>query len=112
MVRLAQDADLLIHECTFPESFIRHRAKTGVGIYSHTSPRQLGEIAVRANVKRLVPTHFGHFDCTHALIKRVATHHFPVEEMGPHLMDEVVHDIRASYLGPLQLATDLLRIDL
>lgn len=111
MVRLAQGADLLIHECTFPESFIRHRQKTGVGIYSHTSPRQLGEIASRANVKRLVPTHFGHFDCTHALIKRVATHHFPVEEMGPHLMDEVVQDIRATYKGPLQLASDLLRID-
>ena len=112
MARLSQDADLLIHECTFPESFIEHRRKTGVGIFAHTSPTELGRIAARANAKHLVPTHFGHFDCTSTLIKRVATHHFPVEQMGPHLMDEVVRDIRKHYAGPLQLATDLLRIDL
>lgn len=112
MLRLSQDADLLIHECTFPESFIEYRRKTGVGIFAHTSPTELGEIAARADVKRLVPTHFGHFDCTSTLIKRVATHHFPVEQMGPHLMDEVVRDIRRHYAGPLQLASDLLRIDL
>ena len=48
MVRLAKDADLLIHECTFPESFLAHRAKSGVGTYSHTSPLELGKIATRA----------------------------------------------------------------
>jgi len=62
-------------------------------------------------VKRLVPTHFGHFESTHALIRKVATHHFPVEQMGPHLMDEVVRDIRRHSQGPMQIATDLLRID-
>ena len=112
MVTLAQGADLLIHECTFPESFIEHRKKTGVGIFAHTSPTELGRIASRAGVKRLVPTHFGHFDCASPLIKRVAEHHFPVEQMGPQLMDEVVRDIRKHYGGPLQLAADLLRIDL
>jgi len=112
MVRLGQGADVLIHECTFPESFLEHRKKSGVGIFSHTSPTELGLIAARAAPKQLVATHFGHFDCTSALIKRVAAHHFPVEQMGPHLMDEVVRDIRKHYQGPLQLATDLLRIDL
>jgi len=112
MVELAQNADLLIHECTFPESFIEHRRKTGVGIVAHTSPTELGQLAARAGVKRLVATHFGHFDCTHPIMKRVAIHHVPVELMGPHLMDEVVRDIRKHYAGPLQLATDLMRIDL
>ena len=111
MVRLAKDADLLIHECTFPESFIEHRRRTGVGTFAHTSPTELGQLVTRAEVKRLLPTHFGHFDSTHALIKRVATHHFPVEQMGPHLMDEIVRDIRKHYSGPLQLAADLLRVD-
>ena len=111
MVKLGRDADLLIHECTFPESFIEHRRKTGVGTFSHTSPTELGKIAAEANARRLVATHFGHFDSTHALIKRVATHHFPVEEMGPHLFDEVVRDIRKNYHGPLQLAADMLRIE-
>lgn len=111
MVRLGQDADLLIHECTFPESFIEHRRQTGVGIFSHTSPKELGVLAAKARAKRLVATHFGHFDCTNTLIKRIATHHFPVEQMGPHLMDEVVRDLKAGYDGPIQIATDLLRID-
>lgn len=68
--------------------------------------------AAKANPKLLVATHFGHFDCTSSLIKRVAAHHFPVDQMGPHLMEEVVTDIRKGYQGRLQLATDMLRIDI
>ena len=72
MVRLGQDADVLIHECSFPESFLAHRRKSGVGIYSHTSPIELGKLAAKANPKLLVATHFGHFDSTSSLLKRVA----------------------------------------
>jgi ribonuclease Z len=32
--------------------------------------------------------------------------------VGTHVMDEVVEDIRRNYKGPLQMAYDLLRIDL
>lgn len=112
MVELARDADLLIHECTFPQSFIDHRAKTGVGTYSHTSPLGLGLIANEARVKSVVATHFGHFDSTSPVLKRAASKHLPVELMGPHLLEEVVRDIRQNYKGPLQLACDLMRIDL
>jgi len=112
MVELARDADLMIHECTFPESFIAHRAKTGVGIYAHTSPTELGVIAARAGAKSVVATHFGHFDSTSPVLKRAAGHHLPVDLMGPHLMDEVAADIRKNYHGPLRLAHDLMRIDL
>jgi ribonuclease Z len=112
MVRLAQDANLLIHECTFPESFIEHRKKSGTGTFSHTSPTELGRIGARSGAKQLLATHFGHFDCTNALIKRMATHHVPVDEMGPHQMDQMVRDIRKHYKGPLQVAADMLRIDL
>lgn len=112
MIRLAQDADLLIHECTFPESFLEFRAKSGVGTYAHTSPLQLGGIAVKANVRSLVATHFGHYDSTSPVIKRAAKNHLPVELMGPERLDEVARDIRKSYNGELRLATDLMRIDL
>ncbi|HJH24032.1 MAG TPA: ribonuclease Z [Paenalcaligenes hominis] len=112
MIRLAQDADLLIHECTFPESFLEHRAKSGVGTFAHTSPLQLGEIATKANVKSLVATHFGHFDSTSPVIKRAAGMHLPVDLMGPERLDEVARDIRKGYKGELRLATDLMRIDL
>lgn len=112
MVNLARDADLLIHECTFPESFIAHRAKTGVGTYAHTSPTDLGKIASEAGVKSLVATHFGHFDSCSPVLKRAAAKHLPVELMGPHLMDDIAADIRKNYSGPLRLAHDLMRIDL
>lgn len=112
MVKLGKDADLLIHECTFPESFLAHRAKTNVGTYSHTSPIELGKLAARANAKSLVATHFGHFDSTSPVLKRAAGKHLPVELMGPHLLDEVATDIRKNYSGPLRLAHDLMRIDL
>jgi ribonuclease Z len=58
-----------------------------------------------------VATHFGHFETTNQVIKNAAKHHMPVDEMGPHVMDEVVRDIRRNYEGPLQMASDLLRIE-
>lgn len=112
MVKLAENADLLIHECTFPESFIAFRKRTGVGIHAHTGPDDLGKIAKRAGVKQLIPTHFGHFDSTSPVLKHAARNHFPVDEMGPHLFDEMARDIRNNYDGPLTFARDQLRIEL
>lgn len=112
MLSLAEGVDLLIHEATFPEAFLQHRAKSGVGTFAHTSPTELGKLATRAGVKSLVATHFGHFDTTSPVIKRVAGAHLPVDLMGPHMLDEVVREIRLNYAGPLRLAHDLMRIDL
>lgn len=114
MVRLAQDTDLLIHECTFPDSFLEHRKKTGVGTFAHTSPTELGKIATRSGTKRLVATHFANFHSTAVLplVKRVSGAHYVLEDIGPHQMDAVARDIRRHYSGPVQLASDMLRIDL
>jgi ribonuclease Z len=112
IARLAQAADLLIHECTFTNAFIEHRKKTGVGTFAHTSPTDLGRLAVQANVKSLVATHIGHVDSLSPVLKRAAAKHMPVELMGPHQIDEFVRQIRVNYDGPLQIARDLMRIDL
>jgi ribonuclease Z len=109
---LAHDADLLIHECTFTENFIEHRRKTAVGTFSHTSPSDLGRLAVSANVKNLIATHIGHVDSLSPVLKRAAGKHLPVELMGPEQIDEFVRQIRSTYPGPLQIAHDLMRIDL
>jgi ribonuclease Z len=108
---LAQGADLLIHECTFPEEMIQHRLKSGVGTAAHTSPTELGHIAQRAGAKALVATHFGHFDSLSPVLKRAAGKHLPVELMGPQQLDYMARDIRAHYKGSLRLAQDLMRID-
>ena len=112
MVRLAQGADLLIHECTFPEEALEFRRKVQIGTYAHTSPGELGRLAVRAGVKSLVATHFGHFDTTNPVLKKSLARHMPIELVGPEFMQSVVRDIRKHYAGPLSIAHDLMRIDL
>ena len=61
MIELARNADVLFHECTFPEAFVEFRKKSGVGTFAHTPPSDLGRIARDAGVKSLVATHFGPF---------------------------------------------------
>jgi ribonuclease Z len=112
ILALSRGADLLIHECTFTEAFIEHRRKSQVGTFSHTSPHDLGKLAVEAGVKRVVATHIGHVDSLSPVLKRAAGKHLPVELMGPHQIDAFVSEIRSVYRGPLQIAHDLMRIDL
>ncbi|MDD4653601.1 MAG: MBL fold metallo-hydrolase [Methanothrix sp.] len=45
---LAKDADLLIHECSFPEPF---------DVTNHTTPKKLGSMIRNMGIKRVVLTH-------------------------------------------------------
>jgi ribonuclease Z len=112
ILELSRGADLLIHECTFTEAFIEHRRQSKVGTFSHTSPADLGRLAVEAKVKSLVATHIGHVDSLSPVLKRAAKKHLPVDLMGPHQIDAFVSEIRSVYRGPLQIAHDLMRIDI
>jgi ribonuclease Z len=112
LIELAQGCDLLIHECTFPQKAIDFRSRAGIGTWAHTSPFELGKIAVSAGAKSLVATHFGHFDTTNPVLKKHLAKHMPAELIGPQFMEEVVADIRRTYRGPLRIAHDLMRIDL
>lgn len=109
---LAEGADMLVHECTFPRSALEFRDKVGIGTSAHTSPVDLGGIAARAGVKSLIATHFGHFDATNPILRKHLTHHMPIELVGPDLIDEMVQDIRQNYKGPLHMAKDLSRFEL
>ena len=112
LIELAHGADLLIHECTFPQKAIEFRSKAGIGTWAHTSPTELGRIANEAGVKSLVATHFGHFESTNPVLREMMAAHMPVELMGPSFMEEVVDDIRTTWKGELRIAHDLMRIDL
>jgi ribonuclease Z len=112
IARLSRDADLLIHECTFTEAFIEHRRKSKVGTFAHTSPSELGRLAVESRVKQVIATHIGHVDSLNPVLKRAAANHLPVDLMGPEQIDAFVHDVRRTYKGPLRIAHDLMRIDL
>ena len=111
-IELSKDVDLMIHECTFPESAIEFRKQVNIGTWAHTSPKDLGEIAKRANAKRLVAPHFASFDTCNPVVKSIMSVHMPAEIIGPALLDEVAADILRSYRGELRLAHDNMRIDL
>ncbi|MBT6208472.1 MAG: MBL fold metallo-hydrolase [Woeseia sp.] len=111
-IEMSKDVDVMIHECTFPESAIEFRKKANIGTWAHTSPKQLGEIAKAANAKRLVATHFASYDTTNPVLRDIMSPHMPVEIMGPALLDEVAADIQRTYKGDLRLAHDQMRIDL
>ncbi len=53
LVRLAQDADLLVHECTYLDG------EPAAVHTTHSNARQVGELAARAGVKKLGLAHLG-----------------------------------------------------
>ena len=81
LVTLARDVDLLICESALPDDL-----KTE----GHLTPSIAGEIATRANVRKLVLTHF-YPECDQVNIEK---------------------ECRQTYDGPLVLAEDLMRIKL
>jgi ribonuclease Z len=52
MIDLAKGADLLIHECSFPDDMAELARRT-----RHSTASEVGEVASEADVKRLVLTH-------------------------------------------------------
>lgn len=82
LIELARDCDLLIHECSFPDEYL-----TGL----HTSPSQLGEIASKANVKKLMLNHL-----------------YPVCDSNK---DEMVKKIEEKFDGKIAIAEDFMAIE-
>jgi ribonuclease BN (tRNA processing enzyme) len=81
LVMLSKDADLLICESALPDE---------LKVKGHLTPSMAGEIAKRANVRKLVLTHF-YPECDQTDVKK---------------------ECRKTYSGPLVLAEDLMTIDI
>ena len=58
LIALAKDADVLVHECTLPDAEVETRKRLGLAWKIHSTPRQVGEVARKAGVKKLVLNHF------------------------------------------------------
>jgi ribonuclease BN (tRNA processing enzyme) len=52
LIDLAKGADLLLHECSFPDDMVEFARET-----NHSVPSEVGEVAEQAGVKKLVLTH-------------------------------------------------------
>jgi ribonuclease Z len=84
IVRLAQNADVLIHDATFDDT-LQERAKSN----GHSTPSQAASIAKRAHVKHLILTHISsrYTDCM--LLREQAERIFPTVTIA-----EDFHEIR------------------
>lgn len=82
LIQAAKNADLLIHECSYP---------TALGTDGHTTPLELGLIAQQANVAKLVLTHF-----------------YPVCAGRER---EMLKDIRTNFQGKIVFGKDFLKIE-
>jgi ribonuclease BN (tRNA processing enzyme) len=81
LVMLSKDADLLICESALPDK---------LKVKGHLTPSLAGEIAKRANVRKLVLTHF-----------------YPECDLV-----DIEKECRKAYDGPLVLAEDLMTVDI
>jgi ribonuclease BN (tRNA processing enzyme) len=82
LIKLAEETDLLIHECSFPSEELL------IGL--HTTASKLGKIAAETGCKRLVLTHL-----------------YPICETE---IDEMVGRISKDYDGAITVAEDYMRL--
>ncbi len=101
LIALAQNADLLICESALPDQM-----KTN----GHLTPSYAGTIASRANVKKLVLTHF-YPECDQAGSDQ-AEKNQPERDQPERDQTDIRKQCRKTYTGPLILAQDLLTIQL
>ena len=81
LVRLAQNADLLIHEATLSDELLERAEEDG-----HSTPSQAAEIAKRALIKTLVLTHVSsRYKATNELLQQ-AKNIFPNVEVATDFM--------------------------
>lgn len=85
--RAAEGADLHLQCCYLPSSALVNAHMKSVGQYTLACSDTAGKIAARANVKRLVLTHF--------------------KQTTPETLTEIEADVRRDYAGPVALSNDL-----
>ena len=87
LLRAAEGADLHLQCCYLPSSAPVNAHMKGVGQYTLACSDTAGKVAARANVKRLVLTHF--------------------KQTTPEALAEIQADVRRDYVGPAALSNDL-----
>lgn len=90
--RLAQSADLLIQCCYLAAAEITNEHLERLAKYTLATSRDVGKVATRAGVKKLLLTHF--------------------RPKSKEMMESLERDVRADYSGPLVVADDLTRVEL
>ncbi len=110
LTELARGADLLIHECVIPDLNMTKGGKFNATDEEkgrpegHTSPAQLGAIAEKAGVGKLVATHLPPYTSSAGAV--AMSHKYYGPRRGPEIWDEFLASMRRHYSGPVILASD------
>lgn len=98
IVDLARNANLLVHECTLPDTELDERRAHGYATRIHSTPGQAGRVARRAGVKALVVNHFASWNSF-------------TSEREPYDWDTLaLAGIAREYDGPVTVGHDLLEL--
>ncbi len=82
IVKLARDADVLIHDCTFADELADKAAEN-----AHSTPSEAAEVAKRANVKQLVLLHVSPRYKEDSILLKQAKQIFPNTILASDLME-------------------------
>ena len=86
LIELAKGADVLIHECSFPDDMLELAQKT-----NHSTASEVGEVAYQAGVKKVILTHL-----------------FPIVKGRE---EELLSSVKRKFRGEAILSHDLLEVN-
>ena len=81
IVKFAEDADLLIHDCTFDDELAARALEDG-----HSTPSQAAKTSKKARVKRLILTHISARYKTSSLLLKQARKNFSNVDVAEDFM--------------------------
>lgn len=122
IIDLAKGVDLLIHECCQPDAGMQiggefsqvRDASQKIDLlnsrHGHTSPSELGLVAQRAQVKKLVPTHLPSYMSVQAAVDFASKYYGPRQDRG--IWTEFISAIKKNYHGSLVMGEDALVIEI
>ena len=123
VVELAKDVDILVHEVTHHEPWMKpemyrswQQVKLGDSVkdykinnqLGHSSPAEVGKVAQRAGAKKLVTYHTPQFTSVRSEQKRLLNYGYKKDQIDLEMKSEFIFSIKKNYDGPVVMGEPLM----